>query len=292
MSLPLRMRVLHCSDVHVTEDPARTEFLRRGPRFWMSWYELMVKGRAKAFARAPEAIRAIVREADRLAVEHVVLSGDVTSSALPSEFAAAATALEPLLRDPRRCTVIPGNHDCHHPAAIRERRFEASFGVLLQSDLPAHARVGPWPLVRLLGDGLAVVALHTSLIPSIPGVSYGRVGPEQLDGLRAALADAALGGRAVLVVVHHAPRRADGSPDKLSHRLLDAEGLLALLPGPRFAVLHGHIHRRYHHPATATRPHLFGAGSSTQAGQEGYWLLDIDGGAVRGGSAHPLPTPP
>jgi 3',5'-cyclic AMP phosphodiesterase CpdA len=284
------MRVLHCSDVHVTEDPRRTEFFRGGPRFWMAWYELMVEGRARAFARAPATIRAIVGEADRHAVDHLVLSGDLTSSALPSEFAGAALALGALARDPRRCTVIPGNHDCHHPAAIRERRFEAHFGALLQSDLPAHARVGPWPLVRLVGDELAVIALHTSLLPSIPGVSYGRLGSRQLEGLQAALADPALLGRAVLAVVHHAPRRADGSPDKLSHRLLDAEALLALLPGARFAVLHGHIHRRYYHPATATRPHLFGAGSSTQAGREGYWLIDIQGGTVRGGSAQPLAT--
>jgi 3',5'-cyclic AMP phosphodiesterase CpdA len=282
------MRVLHCSDVHITEDPARTGFLRRGPRFWMAWYELQVQGRAKAFARAAKATEAIVRAARQHAVEHLVLSGDLTASALASEFSGAAAALGGLARDPRQCTLIPGNHDCHHPAALSERRFESTFGALLQSDLPAHARVGPWPLVRLVASGLAVVALHSSLLPSIPGVSYGRLGPKQLEGLRAALADHALDGRAVLVVVHHAPLRADGRPDKLSHRLLDYKALLALLPGPRFAVLHGHIHRRYHHPATASRPHLFGAGSSTQAGQEGYWLIDVDGGTVVGGTSHTL----
>jgi 3',5'-cyclic AMP phosphodiesterase CpdA len=282
------MRILHCSDVHITEDPARTGFLRRGPRFWMAFYELALQGRARAYARADQALATIARDAERHAVDHLVLSGDLTSSALPSEFAGAAAALGPLARDPRRCTVIPGNHDCHHPAAVKERRFESHFGALLASDLPAHTRVGPWPLVRLVGDALAVIALHGSLVPSIPGVSYGHLGALQRDGLRAALADPALAGRAVLVVVHHAPRRADGRPDKLSHRLLDAEALLELLPGPRFAVLHGHIHRRYHHPATATRPHLFGAGSSTQAGHEGYWLIDVDGGTVRGGRAHTL----
>jgi 3',5'-cyclic AMP phosphodiesterase CpdA len=282
------MRVLHCSDVHVTEDPRRTGFLRRGPRFWMSWYELVPKGRAKAFAHAPDAIRRIAQDAERLRVDHVIVSGDLTSSALPSEFASAASALGALCRSSRRCTVIPGNHDCHHPQALREKRFEAHFGELLVSDLPAHARLGPWPVVRLLGDGLAVVALHSSLLPSIPGVSYGRLGAAQLDGLRAVLSDAALAGRAVLVVVHHAPRRPDDTKDKLSHRLLDAEALLALLPGPRFAVLHGHIHHRYHLPATAHRPHLFGAGSSTQAGREGYWLIDVEGGTVRGGSALPI----
>jgi 3',5'-cyclic AMP phosphodiesterase CpdA len=282
------MRVLHCSDVHVTEDPSQTGFFRRGPRFWMSWYELVVKGRAQAFAQAPEAIRAIVRDAERHGVDHLVLSGDVTASALPSEFAGAAAALGGLVGNPRRCTVIPGNHDTHNKAALDQRLFETNFAALLHSDLPKHSRVGAWPLVRLLGEELAVIALHTALLPSIPGVAYGRVGPAQLDGLRAALADEALDGRAILVIVHHAPLRANGQPDKLSHGLRDAEALLQLLPGPRFAVLHGHIHQRYSHPATAQRPHLFGAGSSTQADRRGYWLIEVAGGKVLGGTTHSL----
>jgi 3',5'-cyclic AMP phosphodiesterase CpdA len=254
----------------------------------MSWYELVAKGRAQAFAQAPEAIRALVRDAEQHAVDHLVLSGDLTASALPSEFAGAASALGEFTSNAHRCTVIPGNHDTHNPTALKKHLFEASFGSLLHSDLPAHTRLGPWPVVRLVGDELAVVALHTSLLPCIPGVAYGRVGPEQLDGLRAVLADRALLGRAVLVVVHHAPLRPDGRPDKLSHGLRDADALLALLPGPRFAVLHGHIHQRYSHAATSQRPHLFGAGSSTQADRRGYWLIEVAGGKVQGGTAHSL----
>jgi 3',5'-cyclic AMP phosphodiesterase CpdA len=278
------MRILHCSDVHITTPPSEMDFFRRGPRFWMSWYELVVKGRGREYAQAEATLRQIAREAEGHGVEHVILSGDLTASGLEEEFAGAAAALGALGREPRRCTAIPGNHDCHHPAALREGRFERHFGALLTSDLPQHARVGPWPLVRLLGSDAAVIALHDSLLPSIPGVSYGRLGPLQLNGLREALADPKLDGRAVLVVVHHAPRRPDGRRDKLSHGLLDAEALLALLPGPRFAVLHGHIHHRFHHPARVDRPHLFGAGSSTQAGRAGYWLIDISGGQVQGGT--------
>jgi len=183
------MRILHCSDVHITTPPSEMDFFRRGPRFWMSWYELVVKGRGREYAQAEATLRQIAREAEGHAVEHVILSGDLTASGLEEEFAGAAAALGALRREPRRCTVIPGNHDCHHPAALREGRFERHFGALLTSDLPQHARVGPWPLVRLLGSDAAVIALHDSFLPSIPGVSYGRLGPLQLNGLREALAD-------------------------------------------------------------------------------------------------------
>jgi hypothetical protein len=87
----------------------------------------------------------------------------------------------------------------------------------------------------------------------------------------------------VLVAVHHAPLKASGGKDKLSHRLVDAEALFRVIPGRRFAIVHGHIHQRYYHPATEARPHIFCAGSSTQKGREGYWLIELKDGEVRGG---------
>jgi hypothetical protein len=117
-------------------------------------------------------------------------------------------------------------------------------------------------------------------VPRFPGMSYGVIGKPQLAALERIVAHPRLRGRAVLVAVHHAPYKANGRPDRLSHGLVDAEDLLALLPGPRFAVLHGHIHHRFHHPATAGRPHIFGAGSSTEAGDEGYWVIETAGGRI------------
>ena len=117
----------------------------------------------------------------------------------------------------------------------------------------------------------------------LPGIASGYVGAAQLAGLRDKVADRRLTHRAVLVLVHHAPRTGRNRPDTRRHGLLDGEELLRLLPGPRFAVLHGHIHRRFHHPATTNTPHTFGAGSSTEMGREGYWVIEVRDGAVVGG---------
>lgn len=285
------MKILHCSDVHLTQDYGQVPILRKGWRFWKAWYELEVKGRARDYAEAGTKVSALCAAAEQHRVAHLVLSGDLTASATAEEFALARRALGTWADDPRRCTVIPGNHDCHHPAALREKRFERQFGHLLESDLPGYRAAGAYPFAKLLGDELCVVGLHAARLPEVPGLGYGKIGRAQLEALGDLLGDARLDGRAVLVVVHHAPLARDGGPDTPWHRLMDASKLLALLPGPRFAVLHGHIHHRYHHPATAHRPHLFCAGSSTQRGREGYWLLDVQNGQVKGGVAHPLERP-
>src|SRR5690606_9677146 len=139
--------------------------------------------------------------------------------------------------------------------------------------------------VRLLGEDVAVVGLRSGRVPFAPGFSYGTLGAAQLEGLEAMLRDPRLDGRAVLVMVHHAPLTREGVPDRYMHGLHDADALLKLLPGPRFAVLHGHIHHRYHHPVTATRPHIFGAGSSTPSGLVWFRHVLTEGGVILAGTS-------
>jgi 3',5'-cyclic AMP phosphodiesterase CpdA len=277
------VRILHCSDVHVTLDYFKLPVHRLGWRRWIALGELKLGGRQRAYAQAGETIRAIVRDFHALGADHLVVSGDVTAYALPGEFEGARAALGELASDPRRCTVIPGNHDVYTPGSYRDRRFEQTFAPLLESDLPEYRREGIWPLVRLLGEDVAIVGLKSARVPLVPGMSFGVIGKRQLGGLRDAVNDPRLKERAVVVVVHHAPLSPRGRPDKLSHGLADREALFRIARGPRFAVLHGHIHKRYHHAATDSRPHLFGAGSSTQQGREGYWLIEVERGRIAGG---------
>ena len=283
-------RFLHLSDIHITQDYREVPIFRLGWRFWMAWYELALKDRARDYVDAKATVERILDQAREQRVDHVVLSGDLTASAMPLEFDGARAALASWF-DLKRLSVIPGNHDCHHPAALREGRFSARFGALTQSDLPEYAGADGFPFVRLVGDDAAVVGLHSSRLPEVPGISYGKLGRAQLDALERIVKDPRLAARAVLVAVHHAPLKENGRIDKLSHRLVDTEALLALLAGPRFAVLHGHIHRRYHHPATDRRPHLFGAGSSTQRGRAGFWLIDTAHGRICGAQKITLAEP-
>jgi 3',5'-cyclic AMP phosphodiesterase CpdA len=281
------MRFLHCSDVHITEDYSKVPWLKLGWRRWMALLELKM-GRSVAFAGADASLSKIARCAEAHRVDHLILSGDVTAYSLDAEFARARAALGRVADDRQRCTVIPGNHDRYTPRSLSTHRFEKYFGHLLESDLPEYCREGQFPFVRLVGAEAAVVGLCSARVPPIPGLSTGVIGKRQLDGLRGLIQDHRLANRAILVAVHHAPLTHKGRKDSIAHGLLDVDALLEALPGPRFAVLHGHIHRRYHHPASARRPHIFCAGSSTQRGQEGYWTIDVADGMVLGGAQHSL----
>jgi 3',5'-cyclic AMP phosphodiesterase CpdA len=280
------MRFLHCSDVHVTENYAALPWRRLGWRRLIALLELQFGGRARDYLEAPQTLRQIVVDVERRKADHLIVSGDLTAYALEAEFMGAREALGSLAEDKSRCTIIPGNHDTYTPGAHRTRRFERHFGHLLESDMPEYAREGAFPFVRVLDGEAAVVGLSSARVPPVPGLSFGVIGRRQLDGLRELIHDPRLEGHAILVVVHHAPIARSGRKDRFFHGLVDAAELFRILRGPRYAVLHGHIHHRYHHEATAERPHTFGAGSSTQRGREGYWVIEVKNGRIAGGEAH------
>src|SRR4051812_7782240 len=162
------MRVLHCSDVHVTADYPSKPFFSLGWRRWPALLELSLGGRSRAYARARETLAELAAAARQNAVDHFILSGDLTAYAMEEEFAGAREALGALASDPKRCTVIPGNHDVYTPQAARDRLFERHFGHLLLSDLPEYQREESFPFVRLIGDGLAVVGLLSARVPTVP----------------------------------------------------------------------------------------------------------------------------
>lgn len=278
------MRFLHCSDVHITENYWKLPFFKLGWRRWIAMYKLRYGGRERDYLDARGTLRQIAEDLRHHAADHLILSGDLTAYALELEFKGAREALGDAVSDPRKATVIPGNHDTYTPGAVKHRRFEKYFGHLLQSDLPEYCREGAYPFVRLFDEEkVAVIGLLSARVPFVPGASWGSIRKAQLEGLKAILADERMKDRAVLCVTHHAPLNKTGGADHLHHRLIDARALFEVIRGPRFALLHGHIHHRYHHPASSTRPHIFGAGSSTQRGRQGYWVIDVENGKIMGG---------
>jgi len=271
------------------QDYAATPWLELGWRRWFGLLQLNFGGRAADYRDAAHGARNMGHEVARHGADHLLVSGDVSTYATDTEFRSVREALGASADSRQRCSVVPGNHDYFTPNAARSRRFERHFAHLLESDLPEYQREGPYPFVHLKGDAVAVVGLQSPRIMPFPGFSFGRIGAAQLSALDDLLADPRMQHRAVLVMVHHAPLDPRGRKDvpmRVIRGLHDADALLSRLKGPRFAVLHGHRHQRYHHEATATRPHLFCAGSSTQRGNEGYWVIDVHDGVISNASKH------
>jgi 3',5'-cyclic AMP phosphodiesterase CpdA len=274
------IRVLHLSDVHVDlplwRMPAREFF---GKRLLGAGNLILRRGRHFAQARAK--LEALGRFAEREGVDVVVCTGDYTALGTESELIAARAAIDPLTHRPRGFVTVPGNHDLYMPDTVADARFDRVFGDLLGSDWPEHAVDGLWPTVRLYDDTLAIVCVNSARPNPQPWRSSGRIPDRQLRALEAVLADERMRGRTVLIATHYAPRLRDGSRDRWNHGLENADELLAACArAPRAAVIHGHIHSRYH---VSPQPglHQFGAGSATHAGREGVWLFEIESGRAR-----------
>jgi 3',5'-cyclic AMP phosphodiesterase CpdA len=280
------MRVMHISDLHFQADIPFRRFPRLGWRRLLAQTEYRLLGRRKRFLLVPSTVARLLEEAERLRVDHLLVSGDLTALALPEEFEAARAALAIWSG---RMTILPGNHDVYTPAAARDQLFERAFERELRSDLPEHCREGPYPVVKLLGSDAALVALSSARVPLCPGVAAGWVGKAQRDALGAILGDSRLASRAVLVSVHHGPFRESGGRDRITHGLLDGRDVLSVVAkGGGLGLCHGHIHHRYRVQGPDHVP-VFCAGSSTQKGREGYWLYELGGHALRSAEAVSLP---
>ncbi|MCS6711374.1 metallophosphoesterase [Brachybacterium sp. EF45031] len=162
------MRILHLTDTHLF-----------GP------------GGVRHYDRIDTAA-ALAGVIDRLAplgaVDLVAHTGDASEDGTVESYRRLHALLEPLAqRLGAQLAIAMGNHDV--PARYAEVAGPGDHG-------------GPWQdrVVDLPGGGRAVV-----LDTTVPGAGWGRLEPEQLEWLRAVLAQPAPGGRGTVLLLHHPP---------------------------------------------------------------------------------------
>jgi 3',5'-cyclic AMP phosphodiesterase CpdA len=275
------MRVLHLSDVHVDV-----------PLWQMPWRQMwnkrllgganLVLRRHAHFADARQKLALLAEFAREQSVDLVICTGDYTALGTEPELIAARSAIDALTRFPSGYVTVPGNHDVYLPDVVRDGRFERHFGDLLRSDLPEACADGPWPVVRFIGDDVAVLAVNSARPNPELWRSNGRIPDVQLQALARLCADPRVHSRFVFIATHYAPRRADGSPDRPLHGLENADALLSVCASlPRAALLHGHIHWRFALQLPEMPMRIFGSGSTTCSGREGLWLFDVQAGSAR-----------
>jgi 3',5'-cyclic AMP phosphodiesterase CpdA len=181
------LRIVHLSDIHIW-------------RLWLNPGQLFSKralgvvellaGRARRFRL--ERLAGVVERVQSLEPDHVLITGDLTTTALPSEFRGARQALAPLLTDPERATVLPGNHDRYSSGAVRSLRYEEFFGVF--------APTPGFPWLRRLDEETAILGLD----PTRSHITArGFLPPEQLERAKALVADPATRPRRLIVASHY-----------------------------------------------------------------------------------------
>ena len=222
------MKILHLSDVHIWRysiNPMRL-FSKRS----LGMAEL-IRGRARKFRL--ERIEQVVDRASSLAPDHVLITGDLTTTALPSEFRAALAALQPLLADPARATVVPGNHDRYTTGSVRRRKFEHYFGAFAPADT--------YPWLRPLDAETSILGLDATRSHI---TARGYLPPAQLARARELVLDPATRPRRLIIACHY-PLAAP-APYELQlakKRLLNASEARAWLSGlgPHLFCC-GHVH--------------------------------------------------
>jgi 3',5'-cyclic AMP phosphodiesterase CpdA len=266
------VRIVHLSDIHFWQ----YEFnpLRLMSKRFTGMVSLLA-GRARRFRLA--GVPRLVERVRRLEPDHVLITGDMTTTALPDEFRAARRALAGWLDDPGRVTIIPGNHDRYTWWAHRSRRFEKFLGEF------APRREYPW--LRSLDPVTAILGLD----PTRAAVTArGTLPLEQLASARELVA--AAGDRAGrLIVACHYPVSAPGDHVRklAGKRLINAGDLARWLAtiGPHLYCC-GHIHAAWaFRPAELPGQLCLNPGAplmSSRGGRNppGFLEVVLDGGDV------------
>lgn len=117
------MKIVQLSDIHIWRYSINP--LRLWGKRAIGMAEL-VTGRARKFRM--ERLEAVIEKVASIGADHLLITGDLTTTALRREFDDARLALDPLLGDPERVSILPGNHDRYTSHSVRTRAFERVFG--------------------------------------------------------------------------------------------------------------------------------------------------------------------
>ena len=266
------MKLIHLSDIHLW----RWEFLPHllfGKRS-VGMFSLL-RGRARRFQR--ERLGEVVEKVRSLDADHVLITGDLTTTSLDGEFADARAGLAPLLMDPARVTILPGNHDRYTLASRHNRAFEFTFGEFAPSET--------YPWLRWLDSETAILGLD----PTRPHYSArGKLPLMQLERAKVLL-DVPQERPKRLVVACHYPLTAPPcyQHELASKRLVNAFDLQDWLVtlGPHLYCC-GHVHAAWAFtPSQVPQQLCLNSGApllrdSTGLRSPGFLEIDLDGRRV------------
>lgn len=271
------VRLAHFSDVHISNVP--------GTLLKMWWGKRILGGANMLLRRRWHMLNANLP----LLVEHVLeqqpdgvlITGDLSTTALNEEFARARELLKPLYERLPMVT-IPGNHDIYTPGVQRARRYEKHF-----ADFHGESseRSG-YPFVSSIAEGVVCIGLNTSVPTGVTG-AWGVISDEQMRSLPHLLESHADQFR--VLMIHHFLQDKHGTPGLPARGIRNRDELLQILEQHGAEViLHGHEHACYQYtvpgpsepiPVLNSGPATFQSDKPNK--QAGYQMLTIEGGELK-----------
>ncbi len=220
-----------------------------------------------------KSLKILLRNILEAGCDHVVISGDIVSTADPDDYFLAREIFSSLgLLDSARLTVVPGNHDIlggphratdvlSFPRYIRSVDYEKNLGLFTRAFEETIDGVVPliheklFPFVKRAGP-FAIIGLNSippwSLLENPLGTN-GRIDEAQYEALKSRQSESAWEGSIPVIAVHHHfndlddGSAGDGLWKKIESRTMRMRKRRKLLRlfssiGVKY-VLHGHIHR-------------------------------------------------
>ncbi len=200
----------------------------------------LVAGRAKKHTK-----QAVIDALDAMrasGVDHLVVTGDLTNLALPSEFKAVMDTIDGYF-DAAHRTIVPGNHDFYTRESARCDRF---CHYVYGDDRSAQGDCilcgnSPWPFAQIRDD-VCFIALNSAQ-PRPWFVAAGRLGTHQCDDLATLLARREITSCYKIALLHHHIVRVVKAPGESLRCLDDRKQFLDICQnGGVDLVLHGHNH--------------------------------------------------
>ena len=230
-------RIAHLSDLHLLED--NHEDRRGAARRRLAYISL---GRPYAPRARRDRAAAALASARQSGADHLVLTGDLTEDGTPAQFTILSELLAASGWSPHRVTLIPGNHDAYDGVAAWDQALGGPLAVYrATSTLGAPVRL----------PGLTLLPLSTALAQHYTR-SIGAFQEGALAGAATLAAETRHAGDALVLAMHHPPRRHPVAPLQWIDGFRDHAAAKALLGAhDHMHILHGHTHEATDH---AVRP--------------------------------------
>lgn len=270
------IRLAHISDVHISSPWQTLPRMFTSKRLMGGMNMLLFRRRELRNATFPLVLQHIQQQSPDL----VLLTGDISTTALPHEFAHAQILLDPVIKQDKLVT-IPGNHDVYTARAQQQGRYELYFSSFHGEP---NAEL-PYPFVRRLDDKLTIIGLNSCVPTGLSG-SWGILDEAQLTRLPELLLRYKDSFR--VIMIHHFLQDKHGTPGLPRRGLRNRNDFLRILKkyGAEM-ILHGHEHACYTYnvPGKQGPIPVFCPGPATRHSLEpikqgGYQLYEIEDGQL------------